>query len=391
MSKSCIKKNKLNNVCYIFVLLIYFVSLSYLIYNQLTNYGSGKFESDTLAHFELATIDHYYYSLSSFIYVLLNFLGGYEYSVSALLAGINVGSVILAKVLLEKLFENAEINVQDSLINILSLILNFVNGFYISIVNKRHYIGYQSGNMWHNSTYIFMRFFAIITLIFYLKICEKYKNTFRLKEWFLLTFLLIITTGFKPSFLTVFAPFLLIKLLYDLIKGTRFANVFIMGTTVLPAIGIMFLESSVLFPGGGNSGYAIAPFAGLSLRGDHPKVSLVLSILFPLTVLLFNIKNIKHDKIYLGSLIMWLIGFLEVFLLIETGDRAKDGNFFWGYSIAIFFWFIVSAVRAYKSYVESDSRIKHIIVGVEGAVLVWHFISGIWYYILLLQGFTYFV
>lgn len=381
---------KLNICIYALFLAGYFACLCFLFYNQLSTVND-RFESDTLVHVRFAVEDHYYYSLSSYLYAFLNLFGHVNISVSIMLALITVGSVWLTYILMDRIAGVCNITVPKWFMYIGSFAMNLATGFYIRVANVRHYIGYQSGNMWHNSTYTFMRFMALITLIYYIKIADTYRQGIKFKEWLIFTLLLSVTTGFKPSFLTVFAPFLLIKLIYDWIKGTKFLNIFIMGTTVFMPIGIMALESMVLFPGDGNSGYMIAPFKALSMRGDHPKVSLVLSVLFPLCVLFFNLKNIKYDKIYSGSLIIWLVGFLEVFLLIETGDRALDSNFFWGYSISIFIVFIASLLKAYKSFKESKSRFRVPIAITESAILIWHVISGIWYFTLLLKGFTYFV
>lgn len=391
MNKSVIQSDKLNKIVYACCLLLYFSALVYLFYNQLVYSGTGIYESDTAVHVEFAVKDRYFYSLSSFVYAFLDLLPGINVTVSVMLSALTVGSVCLTKKLLVILFERNTLSPDEAVLNILSFSLNLSIGFYISFVNKAHYIGYQSGNMWHNSTYIFMRFFALLTLIYYLKINDTYKDGFSLKEWLFFSFLLAVTTGFKPSFLTVFAPFLLIKLLYDWTCHTKFINVFKLGTTVFPAIFVMALESMVLFPGEGDSGYMIAPFKALSMRGNHPKVSLILSILFPLCVLAFNIKDIFKDKLYLGGLIIWFIGFMEVFLLVETGSRSQDGNFFWGYSISLFIWFIISAVKAYKTYTQSESCYTIYIIIIQGLILGWHVISGIWYFVLLLQGYTYFI
>lgn len=384
--------HKTNRILYSVILTAYFVGLVFLFYNQLTTYAiSGRYESDTLVHVRFAVEDGYFYSLSSFVYAFFNLFPGISVSVSVLLAGLTVGSVLLTRKLLYVLFDIYETAVSETGLNLLSIVLNVAIAFYVSFVNRAHYIGYQSGNMWHNSTYIFMRFFALITLLYYVKIREKYKKEFTFTNWVVFSFLLMITTGFKASFLTVFAPFLLVKLLYDWAHKAPFKNVFFFGTTVFPAIFVMYLESLVLFPGTGESGYKISPFEALSLRGDHPKISLILSIAFPLCVLLFNGAKLLKDKIYLGSFIIWVIGFLEVFLFVETGERALDGNFFWGYSIALFIWFAVSAVRMVVSCKQSLSKINTGIFVCQVLILAWHFISGIWYFVLLLQGNTYFI
>ena len=52
--------------------------------------------------------------------------------------------------------------------------------------------------------------------------------------------------------------------------------------SVIPSLAVMALQSMVL--GGEGNGFAIAPFKALSMRGDHPKVAVIVSVLFPLMV-----------------------------------------------------------------------------------------------------------
>ena len=88
---------------------------------------------------------------------------------------------------------------------------------------------------------------------------------------------------------------------------------------------------------------------------------------------------------------MWAVGFVEVFLFIETGERALDSNFMWGYSISLFFLFVSSMIRLFKDlFVEKTSIVVKIICCVAAAALVWHVASGINYLSILYSGVTYF-
>lgn len=390
------KKINFSKVFFVFLLLAYFVLTWGLYHNQLLTDVTGLFESDTAVHVRFAVEDRFFYSLSSYVYFILDLLPGTEYTISLLLALMTVGSILLTVVLLEKVSEKLELKVPDTVKYTIAFFANFVMAFYVKKANQRHYIGYQSANMWHNSTYIFMRFFALLTIIVFLNIFEKYREGMTLKEWFMFTFLLTITTAFKASFLTVFAPTLAIMLLIDFLgRKTSFLNACKLGSAVFLPIAVLFLENAALSGIEGETGYAIKPFAALAQRGDHPKVTLVLSVLFPLMVAFYHIKDFWKEKLYFGSLIMWAVGFLEVFLFIETGERALDGNFMWGYSISLFFLFFMSMMMLardlQKIFSVKGAILRKIVLSGITAVLLWHFISGVVYFAMLLSGVTYFV
>ncbi len=390
-----IKTGRVNisKLVYIIFLLAYTGVLVFLFYNQLLYPETGLFESDTSAHVSFAVEKGYYHSLAAFIYVLFNKIGLLNVLTATTLSVMCSGAVVLTARLLKDVFLLYGEEVNGSFIYVISFLSNVVMGFYVGSINKRHYIGYENANMWHNSTYIFMRFFALCTLIFFIKLYNGYKEKVSIKNWIVYTLLLTIATGFKASFLTVFAPLLCLMLLYDLIKGTKFIRVFVMALSVVPSLFVMLLQS-IAMGGGGENGYIISPFTALSMRGEHPKVTLVLSVLFPLLVLLPHLKDAHKDKPYFLSLIMWAIGFMEVFLFAESGERELDGNFFWGYSISLFFVFMMSMVRLYRDF-KVSLRVKkklYIVYNCFTAViLVWHAVSGVWYLGLLLTGVTYFV
>lgn len=352
------------------------------------------FESDTAVHVRFAVEDHYFHSLAAFIYIFLSWLPGSDFLIAAVLTIMTCGAIISTKLLILKVLSIKNLEMSESSVDIISFASNILMAFYIKKANSAHYIGYQCANMWHNSTYIFMRFFAITTVIYFIYVYERYKKGVAFKKWLCLTVLLSVTTGFKASFLTVFAPMLACLLLYDLITGTKFKYVFSLGSTVFIPIGVMYLQSLIMAGDTGSNGYAISPFTALSMRGDHPKITLVLSVLFPLVVGLTHIKDFYKDKLYFCTLIMWAFAFLEVFLFIETGDRNLDTNFMWGYSIALFFLFLVSAIKMYEDF--SKNILKNVKLATTlfcGEILIyaWHVVSGLTYFVLLLSGVTYFV
>ncbi len=386
------KNKNIGKIVFFIFLLIYTISLVFLYYNQLKYPITGRFESDTAVHVDFAINQHYYHSLAAFIYLFLSIFKFSDILIALVLAIATSITVYFTFKLLKAFNEHFKGEINDNILYVVSFFANFVMGFYIKAANKQHYIGYENANMWHNSTYVFMRLFAVLTIIAFLKLYLNYKDKIDVKDYLIYTLLLTVTTGFKASFLTVFAPVLAIILLVDLCKGTKFKNVFIMALSVVLPMGVMVLQSIVMSGSDNSNGYTISPFTALAMRGDHPKATLILSVLFPLIVLFTHVKDFYKDKLYFGTLIMWAVSFLEVFLLLETGERNLDSNFFWGYSIALFFVFLVSMYVAIKDYFKNKPKLSaKIILSLETVILLWHVISGVWYYVLLFSGVTYFV
>lgn len=391
MKTGLYKKYK-NRILFDIFLLIYACLLFYLFYNQLLYPVTGIFESDTSVHVKFAVEDHYFHSLAAFIYLFLSVLPFSNVLIALTLTAASIASIIACTVLIKKLLGSDDI--PDGVLYFFSVFANFVMGAYVEKANKQHYIGYQNANMWHNSTYIFMKLAAVFTVMVFIDIYKKYKEEITLKNWIVFSALLAVTTGFKASFLTVFAPALAVILLIDLCKDTKFKNVLWLGTTVFPSLIIMYIQSLIMSGDGASNGYVISPFTALSMRGDHPKVTLVLSVLFPAIVFLSHIKDFYKDKIYLGTLILTAFGFLEAFLFLETGERSLDSNFLWGYSIALFFLFLESMVILFKDVCgnfRNQKLLRKIFVFFEVFVLLHHVLSGAYYFVLLLSGVTYFV
>ena len=391
------KQDRISKIIYIALLAVYAGFLTFLFYNQLhaLTDGSMFFESDTAKHVSFAVYSGYYHSLAAFIYLFFVKVFGLNVGIvliTVTLTAVTVMTVPFTAALINEAVKRTDYTLPKWSVLLISFLANIHVAFYLSAANKQHYIGYQCANMWHNSTYIFMRLFAVLTLIAFLKIYDGYEEGISIKKWLSFTVLLTVTTGFKASFLTVFAPLLAILLLRDLIYGEKFKRVFGMALSVVLPLVVMIIQSIIMSGTEGSNGYKISPFTGLSMRGDHPKVILILSVAFPLMVFFIHITDFYRDKFYFWTLVMWAIGFAEVFLFIETGERALDSNFMWGYSISLFFLFIVSMVKVARDIFSKDTgMVRKILCYASLPVMLWHVISGIWYFALLLTGVTYFV
>lgn len=375
--------------------LIYCGLLIYLHYNQTFFEKGDPFESDLPFHIRMAVEDNWYYSFTAFVYVFLYKFPHANLLVAIFLSICELVTILGTWLLLKELWKQYELKIGTGMTLFWAMGLNFVMAFYVEAVNARHYIGYQNASIWHNSTYICMKVVSVFVLWYFLRLMNTYKTKLGLKQWIIFTALVALSTGIKPSFLMVFAPAMAIMLLIDWIKGTKFSKVFLFGLTVIPSLLIILWQNVVLFGAETGNSFIIKPFYTLAQRSDNPKIALLFSVLFPFVVGLFHIKDVWKDKIYLGSLLVWVLGFLEVFLFVEAGTRSKDSNFMWGYSISIFVLFVISLVRwlrdlKNKEFLGKYKILRYSYLVLAGAIFVYHVISGIWFFGILLSGATYF-
>ena len=227
---------------------IYGVLCLYLYYMQSIqplDYDNRYFQSDLPYHISMIVDDGWYYSFTAYAYQILHWLnGGGTLLIAIFLALVTVGTVVLTNKLLCVLLERER---TDALTLGGALVTNMVMPFFWEFAGAYRYVSYQSGNLWHNSTYLCMKLLALAAFLCYVQIEKGYREKITLKQWITLAVLLFVCTGVKPSYLTVFAPVLAVKLLIDLVRKVPFQQIFLLGATVLPACGVVLWQNMVLF------------------------------------------------------------------------------------------------------------------------------------------------
>lgn len=373
--------------------IVYAISCFYLYYMQSIqplDYDNRYFQSDLPYHISMIVDDGWYYSFTAYVYQLLYAMaGGGTVWIALFLTFVTVGSIWLTGKLLQVLLDRDRM---DALCLGGAILLNMVMPFFWKVAGQYRYVSYQSGNIWHNSTYQCMKLLGIAALLSYFRIEKNYRSKIDIKMWLLFAVVLVITTGVKPSFLTVFAPAMALKLLWDLFHKVSFKQIFLFGCAVLPACGVVLWQNMVLFGEDTGQGFALKPWFTFSLHADRPKLAVLCSIAFPLVILVFSLKELYKDKNYFFAWLMTGIGFLEAVLLAETGSRANDGNFVWGYSFAIFYLFVISFVKWLQLWQKGrQNTISKILFTVGMLVLLYQTYCGVYFYLRLLGGETYFM
>lgn len=386
-------------------ILAYFCASFYLYAMQASVDGVTNvqyFESDLPAHISMA-FDGWGYSLTAVVYRLLGFFPGWKYTIPLFLALCTAGATLLTYFGLKSVLKNDVRAIGGALIT------SFTMPIHVAAIQAQRYIGYQSGSIWHNSTYNVMKILSVATLILYLKLASEMNEKFKTKELVWFAVMLALTTAAKTSFTLVFAPAAFILLIVDKTQKVSWKKVFSMAATVVPAILVMLLQEVILF--GDSTGNGIEIDFGYTVyrRAAYPQITMILSALFPVLVFLFNIipvaretvkslgrrEGLKHRAFWL-SWIMWFIGALQLLFLKETGERADAGNFAWGYDLCLFVLFVVSLVYFIRNLRNDKflfgSRVCRVIYGIVlGAVLLAHTYCGLYFFMCLLEGTTYFM
>lgn len=403
---------------------VYGIGCTFLYYMQSIQdpESEARYLSDLAKHISMIIDDGWYYSFTAVAFQVLYYLGGKTtILIAAFLGLMTVATVIATKELLRKLFweEHQKKAFPTYFYMGMALALQFVMAFFFPYAGKYRYTSYQSGNLWHNSTYICMRLFSILAICLYYDLMQTYKEKLEVKKLLLFSINLFVCTGVKPSFLTVFAPIMALQLLWDLCHKVSFKNIFFFGLTVIPACFVVLWQNMVLFGEESESSISFRPWYTFSLHADRPKIAVICSLVFPLSVLGGSLllflyqrflvkKNALAQKVFIGKntgkiyAFLWsmtALGLATALCLAESGKRQRDGNFLWGYAIAIFlinvisFLVLVEQWRNRKTLVETQGLIGKCFQGIQILqilFLIYQSTGGIYFWMKLLAGDSYF-
>ena len=248
------------------------------------------------------------------------------------------------------------------------------SGNAICISSVHVYLGNISPNQWHNSTLILAMPFNL--LLFYYSV--KNIRTEKRYPFLVMGCLSVISILCKPNYALAFLPVLCTTILILNIKSQQYLNAITRCSLVaVPAILTLvyqwyftFVHNNFLAPGAKT---IVAPFFVWSNYSPHIPLSLLLSIPFPLLVLLFYFKKIDF---YLK--LSWLTFLVALTITITFAEYPNwgAGNYFWGSIAANYILFLFSIAFLLKQPVCWKSKVAYAVFGV-------HFLTGS----LLLLGF----
>ena len=305
------------------------------------------------------------------------------YEASAIVGGsLNALTYVLVYFYLVKGYKEERGNIAA-----LTWMLLLAGPFYVPWYNPEVYLGQVTPNIWHNPTTICVRPFALVSFLVILELLKRYEEDqkkLNIKNWLLLAVLLVLCNLAKPSFIQIAIPGLAIYLLILLIrtKGKSFGFCFQLASAFVPSVAIMLWQFVVSFVTSSfaEGGIEIAWFDELGHYSPSIPFSMLLSFLFPLYVILTNIRIVKERDIRL-TFFLWLSGFLEAAMLAETGYRRYHGNFGWGHVLAAFLVYAVTFryfLRRNREYDYQNLR-ERIPIIIGWVIFILQFAVGVYY------------
>ena len=371
------------------VVAVYGLACLWLYYNQsiskLPDVAEIPYQSDLPLHISMIIKDGWYYSFTAYAYKALHVLfGGTTVGIALMLATASVAAVYVTE---RAVCYFGKFREKSWYTLLLAMTANLVMPIYIQSVGAHRYVSYQSASVWHNSTYICMKLFALMTFLYYFKLEAKYREGITWKEWGIFALLNVITTGIKPSFLLAFSPIMGMFLLVDLFKKVPFKRIFLFGAAMLPSGLVILWQNAVLFGSDTGNGMTLNPWYTFSLHADRPKVAVICSAAFCGVAALVTLRDILKEKQYLFAVLMAVLGFLEALCLVESGSRSVDGNFLWGYSFCLFVLFIYTAVKCFRY--PRKTLLQKGILAVMAFIYGLHLYNGLYFFIRLVCGESY--
>lgn len=278
----------------------------------------------------------------------------------------------------------------------MTTILMIASAIYVPFFNQNIYIGQASCSVWHNVTLLIVKplaFFSLYMLI-------KYFETKQMKWLLSSSFVILLSIYAKPSFIIVFLPASFIFLIFFIIRQMKLSclqifsnivNIFkqfkreILFLIILSSLSTLILWGQYIsvFTGESTSKVTFDIFGVWSLYTSNIFISILLSYLFPITVL-FLIDE-KTSNLYLFSWILSIISVLFFAFLAEAGPKYAHGNFGWSQQISVHILFTMSLIEYVKNYTRLHDWKKYIL----SIILSLHVISGIFYLLKLSKGLYY--
>jgi hypothetical protein len=232
------------------------------------------------------------------------------------------------------------------------------------------YLGQISGLILHNPTSIMLFPFSIAIFMYSLQ-----------GRFGLAAILAVLSLFIKPNYVLAWgAPFLFHQIItHGLSKKALVDNM----KWILPVI-VALAWQYLSLTGSGAAGIGVAPFKVWATFTGNIPLSIARSLAFPLCFALLFHDTARKDAYLKLAWAILLVAILQAALLIETGGRWTNGNWFWGMYQAVY---IVFAISASKFYDEAVTLVKNkrrfMAVAFTSALLAAHVLSGVYYIILM--------
>ena len=252
--------------------------------------------------------------------------------------------------------------------------------------------GILTPNPYWNATYLAVRPFTVLSFFLSAKVLSEYEKHFVLRDGIALGASVFIATFTKPSFTFVLAPVLAITVFWRLFKKRfeHWRNTAALCFCFLPTAFLLVYQFWGVFMGtnskGEETGIGLEFGKAWHLHSGNIPLSVVMAMLFPLTVLALNFKELKKNTSFRLAWQIMLVGFLSFLLLYEKGFRFEHVNFSWGYMHGLFFIFLISILQMMKNAMKRENLLYKLFLVPELYNYIYHLACGIVFFWYLYQG-----
>lgn len=262
------------------------------------------------------------------------------------------------------------------------------DGYNVPIsLENTHVISFMT-QPWHNSTYMAMRLFGIMAIIYWIKIWNSDSN---IKNYVGLFLSLTFANLFKPNFIIAFAPTVFVYAILDLLinkklnaikKYLALAVLFIV--SMLP----LLFQYKVLYSSDDSSGISFTLKKVSELfKAGYLGWELLGTFTFPLIVAVIVLVNRKQDWILGLAWIFELITLIQSLFMVETGTRLIHGNFTWNLYLASLALYTVCTAKLID--ICDDSLKLKWVYKIAWGILFIHIVNSFMYFGLIFIGVGY--
>lgn len=252
------------------------------------------------------------------------------------------------------------------------------------------YLGYFTSHVYHNPTIQLMKPFSVAL---FFAVLPVYRNeggvSWRwIPAYALLTVLSLIS---KPSFIMAFVPALGVITLVRMILRQPIRWPVLIGGIVLPAMGILVVQTLTWTNGGGITVDFLRVFHEWTLHyepnADQFLVGkLLFSVAFPLVAYLLYWRKASRDLLFNLAWVIFAVAAVYAYFLVDLTVIAA-GDFAWSAQIGVFVLFIAAAHFLLRQFHETPFATWRLLrPGLALLVLALHVVAGVHWYLLHLNG-----
>lgn len=244
MTKSKQQKNAILTIVCLLALAVFGAAMVWLHYQQLCSPGGGDdpYTSDLGQHL--------YFAQQGMIYSTVSLLIGPAYDIAGrigiavLLAVFHLAAVAVFAWGLRVALPESPRPVRL----LVSLAVNLATAVWMPR-GGYWYQGTVGGTIYHNTTYIMLAPFALLTMLAFYRVWPTVRGRLDLRSYAVYTVLLTVATSFKANLIFAFAPALLVLLIVDFVRSRakNLKNEILMGCSVFPGVALCFVQARVLF------------------------------------------------------------------------------------------------------------------------------------------------